>query len=216
MGTAFNGVDVVDVGVDVLAVVCIVHDSHLDGPQGQVFAQAAPEIKQIGLAEQDAALGTGSTIYSEADHLYYTFYTGNKYQPSSSDNAEVVMVATSPDFKTWTKDRTFFLKGDDYGYSKKDFRDPFVFKGDDGVYHMIVAKTKSGKGSLAEFVSPDLKQWTSAGVFMTTITASHSLPWNLCTVPHLTEQHSLSIGLFSSMPRMASACALNGHTMPTV
>ena len=119
-----------------------------------------------GLAEQDAALGTGSTIYSEADHLYYTFYTGNKYQPSSSDNAEVVMVATSPDFKTWTKDRTFFLKGDDYGYSKKDFRDPFVFKGDDGVYHMIVATTKSGKGSLAEFVSPDLKQWTSAGVFM--------------------------------------------------
>ena len=30
--------------------------------------------------EQDAAIGTGSTIYDENSKLYYTFYTGNKYQ----------------------------------------------------------------------------------------------------------------------------------------
>ena len=29
-----------------------------------------------GLNEQDAALGTGSTVYNDADGLYYTFYTG--------------------------------------------------------------------------------------------------------------------------------------------
>lgn len=116
---------------------------------------------------QDAAIGTGSTIYDEASKLYYTFYTGNKYLPTGDESAQAVMVATSSDFKTWTKDRTFLLKGQDFGYDKNDFRDPFVFKGDDGKFHMLVSTKKGGKGSLAEFVSDDLKNWTDNGVFMT-------------------------------------------------
>lgn len=119
-----------------------------------------------GLAEQDAAIGTGSTIYSETDHLYYTFYTGGKYQPRPTDASQAVMVATSPDFKTWTKSRTFLLRGGDYGYSNDNFRDPFVFKGDDGKYHMIVSSQKNNKGTLAEFISTDLRSWTCAGDFM--------------------------------------------------
>ena len=115
---------------------------------------------------QDAAIGTGSTIYDEASKLYYTFYTGNKYLPTGDESAQAVMVATSADFKTWTKDRTFLLKGQDFGYDKNDFRDPFVFKGDDGKFHMLVSTKKSGKGSLAEFVSDDLKNWIDNGVFM--------------------------------------------------
>lgn len=120
-----------------------------------------------GINEQDAALGTGSTVYNEADGLYYTFYTGHRYQPTAADNGEMVMMATSADFKTWTKNRTFRLKGDDYGYSKNDFRDPFVFKGDDHLWHMLVATQQGSKGHLAEFTSPDLRQWTNAGTFMT-------------------------------------------------
>lgn len=116
---------------------------------------------------QDAAIGTGSTIYDEASKLYYTFYTGNKYLPTGDESAQAVMVATSADFKTWTKDRTFLLKGQDFGYDKNDFRDPFVFKGDDGKFHMLISTKKGGKGSLAEFVSDDLKNWTDNGVFMT-------------------------------------------------
>ena len=119
-----------------------------------------------GLKEQDAALGTGSTVYNDADGLYFTFYTGNKYQPTADECGEAVMMATSPDFKTWTKSRTFLLRGTDYGYSSSDFRDPFVFKGDDGQWHMIVSTTASNKGTLAEFVSADLKSWTSNGRFM--------------------------------------------------
>ena len=119
-----------------------------------------------GLAEQDAAIGTGSTIYNPTDRLYYTFYTGNKYQPTSSDNGQVVMSATSPDFKIWTKNRTFFLKGYADGYSKNDFRDPFVLQGEDGKYHLIVSTTQNGKGVLAEYTSEDLKTWQHAGVFM--------------------------------------------------
>lgn len=120
-----------------------------------------------GIAEQDAALGTGSTIYNEVDGLYYTFYTGHKYQPTSNDNGEMVMLATSPDFKTWTKDRTLRIKGDDYGYDKNEFRDPFVFKGDDNLWHMLVATKQGNKGHLAEFTSQDLKKWDSKGTFMT-------------------------------------------------
>lgn len=59
------------------------------------------------------------------------------------------------------------IKGQDFGYDKNDFRDPFVFKGDDGKFHMLVSTKKGGKGSLAEFVSDDLKNWTDNGVFMT-------------------------------------------------
>ncbi len=117
--------------------------------------------------EQDAAIGTGSTVYDESSHLYYTFYTGNKYNPTASDNGEAVMCATSSDFKTWTKNKAFLLKGDDYGYSKDDFRDPCLFKGDDGKWHMLVATTKNGKGTIAEFVSDNLKEWTDNGTFMT-------------------------------------------------
>lgn len=120
-----------------------------------------------GLMEQDAAIGTGSTVYNENDKLYYTFYTGNKYQPTANDHGQVVMYATSPDFKTWTKSKTFFLRGADYGYARNDFRDPFVFKGDDGKWHMLVSTVKNGKGSIADFVSDDLKSWNDNGVFMT-------------------------------------------------
>lgn len=120
-----------------------------------------------GLNEQDAALGTGSTVYNDADGLYYTFYTGHRTQASASDHGEMVMMATSPDFKVWTKNHTFRLKGSDYGYSRDDFRDPFVFKGDDNKWHMLVATQQGSKGHLAEFTSSDLKNWTHAGTFMT-------------------------------------------------
>ena len=117
-------------------------------------------------AEQDAALGTGCVVYNEQDKLYYIFYTGNRDQPKAGDDAQVVMCATSPDFKTWTKDPLFRLRGVEYAYSSKDFRDPCVWLGDDQLWHMLVATKVGGKGNLAEFTSPDLRQWTHQGVFM--------------------------------------------------
>lgn len=138
----------------------------LSTPDAATYTALGELIPCGGLAEQDAAIGTGCTVYHPADKLYYTFYTGNKYQPGPSENGQVVMAATSPDFKTWTKDRTFYLKGDADGYSKSNFRDPFVFEGEDGIYHMVVSTTKDGKGVLAEYTSADMKTWSHAGVFM--------------------------------------------------
>ena len=68
-------------------------------------------------AQQDASLGTGCAVYNEQDGLYYIYYTGyNVLLP----NREVVMRATSPDFKTWTKDNNWVLKGVDYNYAASD------------------------------------------------------------------------------------------------
>lgn len=115
--------------------------------------------------ELDAALGTGSCFFDNG--TYYIFYTA--HSPNFSQTAginEAVMVATSTDFKTWKKDRAFLLDGGDT-YSLTDYRDPFVWKGDDGKYHMIVSTRKNGKGVLAEYLSDNLKDWTSNGEFMT-------------------------------------------------
>ena len=117
-------------------------------------------------AEQDAALGTGCVVYNEADKLYYIFYTANRDQPKTGEDAQIVMYATSPDFKTWTKDPLFRLRGVEYAYSSTDFRDPFVWQGDDNLWHMVVSTKVGGKGNLAEFTSQDLKTWEHKGIFM--------------------------------------------------
>ena len=108
--------------------------------------------------EQDAALGTGCCVYNEKDGLYYIYYTGHN---GNCKNVEAVMRATSPDFKTWTKDNRWVLKGDDFGYSTVDFRDPQIFKAEDGRYHMVI----SSNLKFAEFQSDDLKTWTHVGQF---------------------------------------------------
>ena len=108
--------------------------------------------------EQDAALGTGCCYYNEKDNLYYIYYTGHNV---NCTNVEAVMRATSPDFKTWTKDNTWMLKGDDYGYSSVDFRDPQIFVAEDGLYHMVI----SSNLKFAEFKSSDMKNWDHVGSF---------------------------------------------------
>lgn len=124
------------------------------------------ELVPCGTAtELDAALGTGSTIYH--DGTYYTFYTAHSPNPATTGGInEAVMLATSADFKTWHKNRELIISGGDT-YSNTDFRDPFVYKADDGNFHMLVSTRLNGKGVLAEYTSDNLLDWTSAGVFMT-------------------------------------------------
>lgn len=104
--------------------------------------------------ELDAAIGTGCAVYNPNDNLYYIYYTGHTTQ-------EVVMRATSTDFKSWTKDKAWVLRGADFGYSDVDFRDPQVFQDDNGLWHMII----SSNLRFAEFTSTDLREWNHAGQF---------------------------------------------------
>lgn len=128
--------------------------------------QSLGELIPCGSAtELDAAIGTGSTIYN--DGTYYTFYTAHSPNSASTNGInEAVMLATSKDFKTWEKNRKLLITGGDT-YSNADFRDPFVFKGDDNRFHMIISTRLNGKGVLAEYISANLLDWESAGVFMT-------------------------------------------------
>ncbi len=116
-------------------------------------------------SELDAALGTGSTIWH--DGTYYTFYTAHSPNPATTSGInEAVMLATSTDFTHWTKNRSVLISGGDT-YSSTDFRDPFVYKADDGSFRMIVSTRLNGKGVLAEYSSDNLLDWKSEGVFMT-------------------------------------------------
>ena len=122
-----------------------------------------------GESEQDAALGTGSTVYNEADQTYYTFYTGHAANSAVTGNLEGVMLATSKDFKSWTKNTQMLITaGSDY--DANNFRDPFVFRSEetgDNLWHMLVSTKRGGKGVFAEYTSSNLIDWQSAGVFCT-------------------------------------------------
>ena len=123
-----------------------------DGANYEMLGEVLPTGQSI--YEADASLGTGCAVYNEQDGLYYIYYTGHT-------SKEVVMRATSADFKTWTKDNDWMIKGEDYGYSAKDFRDPQVFKIDDGTWRMVIASNLR----FAEFKSTDLKNWEHVGSF---------------------------------------------------
>ena len=125
--------------------------STTDGAYYESLGEVLPTGTSV--QEADAALGTGCAIYNEADKLYYIYYTGHT-------SKEVVLRATSPDFKTWTKDQSWQLKGEDFA-SASDFRDPQVFKADDGLWHMVIA----AKLKFVDFKSSDLKNWEFAGQF---------------------------------------------------
>lgn len=111
--------------------------------------------------QQDAALGTGCAYYNKADGLYYIYYTGHN---GLCANREVVMRATSSDFKTWTKDNSWSLKGPDYGFSGNDFRDPQIFE-DGDTYHMVIATYRGADPKFVDFTSKDMKNWEFAGDF---------------------------------------------------
>lgn len=111
--------------------------------------------------QQDAALGTGCCYYSKAEKLYYLYYTGHN---GLCNSREVIMRATSSDFKTWTKDNIWTLKGETYGLSKEDFRDPQIFE-DNGTFHMVISSYIGKDPRFVDFTSTNLKDWEFNGVF---------------------------------------------------
>lgn len=126
--------------------------------------QSLGEIIPVGETryQQDAALGTGCCYYSKAEKLYYIYYTGHN---GLCDSREVIMRATSKDFKNWKKDNLWALKGEDFGLSKNDFRDPQIFEDEDGTFHMVISTYKGMDPRFADFKSTNLKDWTFNGEF---------------------------------------------------
>lgn len=109
--------------------------------------------------EPDLAIGTGSFL--KAEGVYHAFYTGhNDTFPKKGKDKERIMHAISYDNVTWTKipEDTFTAPE---GYSKDDFRDPFVFwNEEEGCYWMLVsARNDKENGFIARYSSKDLSRW---------------------------------------------------------
>ena len=131
--------------------------------------------------------------YCDKDQKYYIYYTGHN---GNCTNREVVMRATSDDFKTWTKDNLWELNGPQYGYSGNDFRDPQIFVADDGLYHMVIATypKAGGKPLFAEFKSADMRNWEHVGSF--------KMVWNdrMCECPDVFKMGNWWYLVFSEAP----------------
>lgn len=104
--------------------------------------------------QYEASICTGSTI--RCGEKYYCFYA-------------VRMSDGSPAQLTWavSEDGDRFVKSGQTltlseAYDGPSARDPKVFLGEDGQYHMLVTTTrkKTGHGALAHLTSSDLESWT--------------------------------------------------------
>lgn len=121
-------------------------------------------LKSGGKEAKDYYVFTGSVI--KKDDLYYIFYTGdNGNQVAKGKPKEVILRATSRDLVHWQKDDAFEISAPE-GYNKNDFRDPFVFLGEDGRYNMLIAartevRPENGQAGLTVlYRSDDLNDWT--------------------------------------------------------
>ena len=104
-------------------------------------------------SKDEGSICTGSWIsYQGAEHLYYTIRRAN--QPA------IITRSISYDGYHFTKDADFgFFVSEKY--NSQVARDPKVFFGADGQYHMILTTVlvKENKGALAHYVSSDLEKW---------------------------------------------------------
>lgn len=110
------------------------------------------------IKQQDRALGTGSVF--KHNGVYYGFYTGHN---GDIDPHEKIMLATSTDLNTWTKDPSFHLAASD-GYDRNEFRDPLIIKDEaSGTFRMLISTRANYKGSwravIAQYTSTDLRNW---------------------------------------------------------
>jgi len=122
-------------------------------------------------AFDDATTWTGSVVRDPVEG-WRMFYTGS----SHSDRGLVQRIgsATSADLMTWVKDSDVApLQADARWYEKLDtdawhdeaWRDPFVSRGGDGLWQMLVtARAPDGdpfeRGVIGRCTSPDLRSWT--------------------------------------------------------
>jgi len=109
--------------------------------------------------EQDGALGTGSIM--EHAGKYYAFYTGHN---GALDPREKILLATSNDLNTWTKDSGFALEAS-WGYDRNEFRDPIIIRDEaSNTFKMLISTRADYKGSwravIAQYSSTDLYNWT--------------------------------------------------------
>lgn len=116
----------------------------------------------------DRTTWTGSVVRAD-DGLWWMFYTGtSRAEPA----VQRVSWATSHDLQVWTKSESAALEADARWYERwgtadwhdEAWRDPFVFRGEDGRWHMYLTARAThgdlfGRGVVGHAVSDDLRGW---------------------------------------------------------
>lgn len=108
--------------------------------------------------EWETSICTGSVFWH--DGLYYAFYATRM-----ANWDQHVCVATSEDCIHFDKSPRNPIASPPSGYSPKHYRDPFVFTGPDGLFHMLVSAELEGYavaergGCLAHLTSGNLWDW---------------------------------------------------------
>ncbi len=121
----------------------------------------------------ETATWTGSIVRGP-DDTWHMFYTGSRFLGrDDSTNVETIGLATSRDLHEWTKQHDVVVSADPRWYEvlsdgtwrEEAWRDPWVYRGSDGDWHMLVtARSRSGaaadRGVIGHAVSKDLRAWT--------------------------------------------------------
>lgn len=118
------------------------------------------------------ATWTGSVVRGD-DNKWRMFYTGSTFlSPDTTANVEVITVAVSDDLYRWRKDDSFVLRADprwyeilgDSSWPEEAWRDPWVYRDDAGMWHMLItARANTGglleRGVIGHATSDDLTSW---------------------------------------------------------
>ncbi|MCC4907716.1 glycoside hydrolase family 68 protein [Microbacterium sp. cx-59] len=123
-------------------------------------------------APDATATWTGCVVRAD-DGQWRMFYTGARFlSPGADGNVEVILVAVSDDLHHWRKDSSVVVRADERWYEtlgssswpEEAWRDPWVYRGDDGQWHMLVtARARhgdiDGRGVIGHATSDDLHTW---------------------------------------------------------
>lgn len=117
------------------------------------------------------ATWTGSVVRGDDDR-WWMFYTGSRFvSEESATNVETVCAAVSDDLHAWHKcgavlsaDRRWYETLDDGTWREEAWRDPWVWRGTDERWHMLLtARAVVGnpldRGVIGHAVSDDLDHW---------------------------------------------------------
>lgn len=118
-------------------------------------------------AFDDVATWTGCIVQA-GDGAWSLFYTGVEDRPVAM--TQRISVATSTDLSTWTKSDRVLAAADPRWYETapadggEHFRDPWVMRGADGRWHMLITAhgrdaTRLDEGVIGHAVSDDLVDW---------------------------------------------------------
>lgn len=117
-------------------------------------------------AEWEGSICTGSVLVHEG--VYFAFYATRR-----RDYTQHLSLALSPDGIHYQKTLPNPFFSPPPGYNPFHFRDPFAFRGEDGLFHLIVTAfldehpLGARGGCLAHLVSPDLRAWELREPFFT-------------------------------------------------